>query len=412
MATSYASGTGLESADALLKNFYLAPMQDQLNKSHPLLEFTEKSNRKFEGRKVVFPITIDRDQSVQAVGEGKAQPSAVSNVPAEASIASKLTQSVIQMTDEIIASAKTDKGAFADVTKQKMSDAIESLKNDINRQLYGDGLGYLGTMSTTTATVTSITVDTTRHFAKGQKLAIGTTTELAAGTAEATSVTSVDSATAITVASVAIVTGDKIVKGTAASNAYNNEMTGLAAIIPDTNADLQGVVVATYPDFKATVNRNGGTARSLSLDLMIQVADDIKNASGKDPDMMLMHTSVRREYAALLLADVRYAASNVETKLPGGFVKLQFAAGGSLTDIYVDRMCTYGTIFYLNTKDINQFVKEDWGWRQLDGSILQRVPGYNAYSAQFQTQRNLGVLCRNSHGKLADITATLTTSGS
>lgn len=412
--TSYSTGTGLSSADALLKNFYLAPMQDQLNKSHPLLEKTERSSRKFEGRKVVFPVEIERDQSVQAVGEGKAQPAVVSSVPAESSVSSKLVQSVIELTDEIIASAKTDKGAFADVVKQKMSNAMEALKNDINRQLYGDGTGTLATITGTGTSATITGISTTRHLAKNQAVVVGTLANIASGggSADASSVSSVTSTSVAVLAdSITWANSDVIVKGTLASNAANNELTGLGAIIPTTNADLQGISVTTYPDWKAAVNDASGVNRSLSLDLMIQVQDDIKNASGKDTDLMLMHTSVRREYATLLLADVRYAASNVETKLPGGFVMLQFAAGGAMTDIVVDRMCTFNTVFYLNTKDINQFVKEDWGWRQLDGSVLQRVPGYNKYAAQFQTQRNLGVLCRNSHGKLTDITATLTSSG-
>lgn len=409
------SGTGLTSADKLLKDFYTGVLVSQLNKSHPLLELMQKSNRKFTGRAVVFPVDTAHDQGVQAVGEGLAQPDVVASAPAEARVTSKLVQATMELTDEIIASAKDDRGAFADALKYQMGKSMDTAKEDVNRQLYGDGTGTLtlvdGAVADTTASQ-NITVDSTRHLKAGMRVRIGTTAQVASsGSGDNQIIVSITSATVFvcTNQAGALADNDLIVRGKSGSTAYNNEISGLEAIIG--TGDFQGVTVADFPDWKATVNSNSGTARPLTLDLMIQVADDIKNASGKDPNAMFMHTSVRREYAALLLADVRYTQSNQETKLLGGFVKLNFAAGGGIADIYVDRQCTYKTIYYVHTPDLQRFVKQDWGWRQEDGKVLAKVPGYNKYSAQYQAQLNVGALCRNSHGKLTDITATLTANG-
>lgn len=158
-----------------------------------------------------------------------------------------------------------------------------------------------------------------------------------------------------------------------------------------------------YPGWAGVVNDNGGTLRNLELRLMFATCDLVKRKSGFAPNKVIMHDSMRREYTDLLVQDVRYQPQ----KLEGGVEKLTFAGFDRPIDIFTDRQCTLGAIYFLNMKYIKQFTLQPWGWMDKDGAVLSRVVDKPNYEATFRKYFNLGTRMRNSAGVLKDLNYSL-----
>lgn len=407
-------------ANAILKDDYQNFMVSLLNDSHPLLEKLERSTVEFDGRGAVFPVTTADVASVRSVGEGKAQPTGGQSVETESRVLSRNVTCRITLNDELIKSSKGKMGSFVQGVEFQMKRATEATRTNVNRQLNG----YIIDTDTTPGILTQIngaatsatqTVDSSRFLKRGMKLRVGTAAEVAdAGAGDNVEVLSVAASgtSVVFTGSFTAADNDLIVLGESGSAAYGHEMSGLAHMVHDglradgstaNQTTFQGVTIADNPEWIAKVARNGGTARPLTLSLMQSVIDGIQNDCGADVDCILGHTSIRREYTALLSSDVRYAAK----ELKGGFTILTYSGGDREIDFMIDRHANYGQIFFLTTSDVKQFVKEDWSWRDDDGKVLTKVPGYNQYECQFVTQRNIGCLRRNSHGVLKDLQYTL-----
>lgn len=398
-------------ADAILKDYFSEPLANILNTSHPTLEKFERAKNKFSGRRVVFPVNLRRNPGVRATAENGALPSAGYTQSVESEIRSKTIVGRLGLTAEQIASAKDDRGAFVEAVKYEMEGIVEATKDDVNRQLYGltiSGNTKSGILTQINGAATSATqtVDTTRYLKPGMRVLVGTDTTVGDLSADAVVVSSIASETSVVfTASFTSADNDLIALGESTGTAYNNEMTGLARIVSADDDDLQTVNTGDYPEWAATVHGTAGTPVALNLEDMQRLFDAIYNSCGSEPDMVIMHTSTRVEYFALLLADVRYEPLQLKG---GGAAQLVFMGGDKQIPVFVDKHCTYGTIYMLNSKDIKQFVKKDWGWMDQDGAVLSRISGYNAYEAVYDTMRNLGVRRRNGCGKLVGVDYSLT----
>jgi len=173
------------------------------------------------------------------------------------------------------------------------------------------------------------------------------------------------------------------------------------------NDPFQGLAVATYPWWKASVfahptARYAGQ-RNLDLIEMQRIFDKIEQKAGKNygPDMILTTAALRREYLELCQADRR---SVNEMKLDKGFTALEFN-GIPLT---TDDDAIDGEMYFLTMKDLKIYTMSDWEWMQKDGAILARVDGYDAYGATLFRYAEMGATRRNSHGVYCDLAYTAT----
>jgi len=165
---------------------------------------------------------------------------------------------------------------------------------------------------------------------------------------------------------------------------------------------LQNLDPSTVTDWKANVQDNpsgAGTNRPLSLELMQLCIDVTDEVAGDEPNLIMGHHSMRREYINLLTSDVRYSPE----QLKGGFQKLTYAGGMNPMTIEFDRMAPYNKLYFMNTKDIKLYVVKDWAWADRDGSVLSRVSNTDAWEAFMCWYGNLGLERRFSQTVLADI---------
>ena len=409
--------------DAVLKDFYEGPVREHLNNKVTVLELTEKSSRKWNGRRVVWPMHMSRNEGVGARGEGASIPSAGKQGYVEAEVRAKFLYGRIELTGPVMAASSGDKGAFAEALKTEVAGMRKDLRNDLNRQTWGlviddathasktgilarVDMNGVADVANTTIDVERVTSTTgshegTRYLKKNMSVVLGTAAQLAADAGATTSTISSITDTSTFVGSSAVISdNDLVVRGSDAdAHSFNNEITGLSFLIHDSDhMDLQTVDVSANTDFKAHRDTSD-VDRDLSLELMQLAYDACDERGGDEPDHIIGHHSMRREYINLLQGDVRYSPET----LKGGQTTLTYAGGTTPTPIRFDKHAPYGKLYFLRMSEIKQYVMQDWKWADRDGAILSRVSDKDQWEAFMCWYGNLGIEIRNTHAVIEDL---------
>ena len=408
--------------DAVLKEFYEGPVREHLNNSIPILEYVEKSKRSWSGRHVRFPVHLRRNHGVGARSASGFLPTAGRQQYEESKINVKQLYGRIELLGLAISASEGDKGSFASALRTEVDGLRRDLRVDLNRQVWGNPLvtdtttktGVLcqlngGASVTVAPEGVEVTFDKpgTRYLKKGMLISADTAANLNAGVSAVANPMEVVEVTSTTTAKLkstdngtATLSNNMVVcKADANDLSFDNEITGLSFIVADTG-ELQEIDPATSTEWKATVLDNGANGnRPLSLELMQLAIDATDEVSGAEPNLIMGHHSVRREYINLLTSDVRYSPE----QLRGGFQKLTYAGGTRPMPIEFDRMAPYNKLFFMNTNDIKMYVMKDWGWADRDGSVFSRKANSDSWEAFMCWYGDLGCERRFSHTLLDDI---------
>jgi hypothetical protein len=199
-------------------------------------------------------------------------------------------------------------------------------------------------------------------------------------------------------------TADIIVRvGSGVAAAGNRELTGLAAIV-SASGTLYNIDPSVEPEWKATVDDNGGTPRALSEALMIQMTDDIRTKGGST-SLILQSLGVRRAYFNLL-SQLRQTVNTQE--FTGGFSGLAFTTDRGEIPVVADVDAPLNKQWYINEDALTYYRDEDWHFIDRDGSMWKQVRDsngdYDAYYARMVEYHELGTDRRNTHGLVSDIT--------
>jgi len=239
-----AAGDGalFASANQWLKQDYLPILQDQRRYSTGLSKNLKRSDKNVQsgrgGSAVYFGVRTSSNSAVGAFPNGGPLLAADKERGTQGYETLRNSHGRFQIEHKLINLSNTDKKSFANMLKDGMKYTITNWNKDENRQLWGDGLGVLGVVSSSAYTSTTvITLDganayrfnpLTKYFSIGMKIDIMTqatsTVRLAACV-----ITAVDaSAGTITVTGdkSAAIAGDYITK----VNAYNIENLGMRAL--------------------------------------------------------------------------------------------------------------------------------------------------------------------------------------
>lgn len=156
--------------------------------------------------------------------------------------------------------------------------------------------------------------------------------------------------------------GDIIVpwqsRNTTVSSVNNSsEFSGVSGLLEycsdsNTYAAVYDIARSGAATLSGTHNTNSGTVRPFDENLIALVVDQVvDNGVGEDPDLLCMHSSVRREYVIQSAGDRHFAPVQKDKGYSG---RLVFSAGDAELPLLVDRDCPPGLAFVLNT--------ENWGW--------------------------------------------------
>lgn len=394
--------------DAALKEFYQPRLVSTINLKRILMTHLERDATKTDssGRRAVFPVNIRPTQALGARADGGALPTAQNQVYAEVRVNYKYNYGTLQLTHPTIEASKNDRGAFIRVVGSEMDGLRRDLKNDINRQLYGYGAGVLGTVNgTVAAAVTTITMDT-GHLVKVNMV-------LDSATSAASSTTVMDSKTVSTVTGTTVVmtaaVGATIADGSFifredAHGSTALEIMGLMGIVDAATyvTTLYNISRTTYPEWKAQVSSNSGTARAITEDLLDSMILQIEENAEGEVGLGITDSTVWRKIGQLMTPDRRYTPTYT---LQGGFKALEWAGVPIVWDRDCHRDFTNQNrqLFFLDMSTLTIYQLADWAFDDTDGAVLHRVTGYAKYDATLYYYAQLGCKDPAKNGVIRDL---------
>lgn len=400
----------LATIESYLKEVYQGRIREQLNDEIVALKRITRSGagvtNEVGGKYVTFPIHTRRNSGIGSRFESEALPVPGQQGHAAARVGLKYAYGGVQLTGQAISLSDTDAKAFA----KALDNEVEGLKNDLmkdmNRQIYGSGNGAIG-VATGANTGAVTPVADARLFQVGMVVdtQTGTTvdnTNLVVASVDLTAGS--NTVTFTTTPGTALASADIIVRaGSGIAAGGTKELTGLAAIVSDSGT-LYNIDPSTEPEWKASVDANGGTPRALSESLMIRMADSIRTKGGST-SLILQSLGVRRAYFNLL-SQLRQTVNTQE--FTGGFSGLAFTTDRGEIPVVADTDAPLNTQWFINEDALTYYRDEDWHFLDKDGSMWKQVRDsngdYDAYYARMVQYHELGTDRRNSHGVIRDIT--------
>jgi len=405
-------------ADAL-KVFYLGGQNEQLNKKSILYSrFVKKSSLDVTGKSYTYLLHTGRNTNAGlGMSEGGNFGTAGNQGYKAVTIPNRYLSGALEITGPAIRAAKANVGAFVDGVKSEVDGLTNDFIRNLNRQLNGNGTGWLGywtAVDDTSGTViddsqgnafihldgagvyTLDLIDTDNSTVNGNGIVV----TVGAENANDWTVTWTG-----TVASSG--DGDYLVY----DGTINTEVMGIDGIISASDpglptGGLQGLAVATFGYWKAQSFGASGTKRDLSFELMqkpLTRIDTHSGANASDVPFLLANGPIYDKYCALCRADKRHVNT---MRLDGGQTAVDFNG----YPLVIDPQTKRNTIFYPNPKAMELLTSSDGiTWADfLDGEQFKMKVGSSghadAYNAYMVFYGNFACKQRNASGVLFDIT--------
>ena len=464
---NYVAWSSTGSLASLLKEFYLGPVQNQLNDEMMVLQLFEKATVDWNGRLCMIPIHTGRNVSTQFLGEGEAffAPGAVAGQQQwkHLTVRAHFLYGHFQISGPAIASAKAGgKGAFIGWMEAEMTRLVEDVKNLADQTLISGGscVGFLHAAdapgapavwsfdgdygklrAAITAGMTQVAITRmdqpgfqsdgvtpiNTYFLDQVSAGIVVTGGLAglnetAGTLSLGNVNTTTSAGAVPPVNAGGFGFPVYLTNAGAGNLLDASATqprGLFANMTERSpfgVDKGGADATPAPPTAANATPacqpivltcdptpTGATATRapLSTERMQQVFDEVSVLSGKDPNIILCHPTMRAQYVALmadtgnLYTDTRGGA----TKGDAGFLDLSFAN----VPLKYGRHVPRGLMVYLETKTWKVAELQSGAFADLDGSSLHRTGTSDEWNGYYRWYYNLVCVQPNANAILCGI---------
>lgn len=391
----------LATIEPYLKEVYTGKIRRQLNEEVTTLKRITRSGSgvttETNGKYVTFPIHTTRNSGLGSRNEMDPLPVPGQQGYAAARLALKSAYGGLQITGQAIDLADSDPKAFARSIDEEIERLKVDVKKDMNRQVYGDGAGTIGT-ATDANSDTTVPVDNARLFWRGMIVDTYTGTTRDNQNLVIASVDVKNNTVTFTQApGTALAADDTIVR----HNSFGKEITGFSAIVSDTST-VYNINPAVEPEWTSEVDAPGAD-RPLTEQLMVRMADQIRTRGGSTT-VIFQSLGVRRAYWNLL-SQLRTIVNEQEFK--GGFKGLAFTTDSGEIPVVADVDAPQGKQWFINEDALKFYRDEDWHWLDRDGSMFKQVSDsngvYDAWFAHLVERHELGTDRRNTHGLIADI---------
>lgn len=404
----------------ILKDFYLGPIQDQLNEEVLALDLMEKATVDWSGKQVIIPVHVGRNSGVGFKAESVALPAAGQQDFERLVVEASFLYGRFQISGPAIASAKTGgKNSFIGYVDAEMTKLVSDVRNQANQTVFSGGatVGFLNEKKNTAGAPAAgsewdfsgdidklestraavalaggilnlrvIRADTyaTVNTIRVQAPAASGVGSIAAGQImlDALDTSAVPNGTAC------VVVMQDDAGATAPITALADEPTGIFGnlgfntLFGVDRTDATGAAalqsVLHSPDDAGNDNRD-----DVSLGALQRLLDGISIASDEVPNLFLVHPSFRQEYAQILMGtsagNLTKEVSNVG-KADGGFTSLSY----NNIAMRVSRHAPKGAVVALSTATWKLCELESGGFADLDGAILSRVSNTDAFEGFYR----------------------------
>lgn len=452
----------LQGFTAILKEFYLGPIQDQLNEETLVCDMFEKGSVDWNGRLVHIPVHVGRNTAVAYAAEGAALPGggalaapvALNAQPQQVytnlTVNAEFLYGRFTITGPAMASAgKGGANSFVGWVDSEMTRLVNDIKNRCNRTAVSGGLciGFINSNVTQAGAATD-TVLFTGDTGKAAALAVApvlgdidlvrvdtyasilaavpttarlTAVSVANGTVDIDTNGAVDFAvldptgTSVPVAVVLTNQGAATIGGVPGFSNPRDEPVGIYANLglanhfgvdrttaTGTANALQCGDGAAVPTPNITMQRGAtGAARTaLAIDDIQNVLDRITVASDDAPDTILCHPLQRTRLVALLQGTINFNSDvGASGEAKMGFSGFSYAGLPIKTSRHVDN----GGMWFIHSKSWKMLELESGKFADEDGSTLSRVSGADAFEGFYKWYYNVACVRPNCNGALLQV---------
>ncbi len=407
----------LATASGILKEYYLPGIQDQINNPNAFMAELPKSSRDIiEGKYAVFALRMGVSQAIGARAELGVLPTAQRTRHVQARANLRYLYGTIRVSGPFLESSKTDRAAFIRGVRAESEGITESMKLDLNRQVYGnkDFNGEIARCGVTAnALIVQLAVTSNMLYFEPEMIAdlLTNSTGVAIGNGTAREIVAIDVANSrVTLDTPG---GNVSTDGTVGlyrNGNRGNEITGLDAIIDDTlTNDIYNVDTdaAGNDRWRGNVNSAFG---AFTLTKFQQELDDTHDQSGDWVSHIFSQSFARNLYLGKMQALRHAIAQEPAKKLNGGFTGLAYTGGGTEAVWVKDPYARATTIYGVTMKRLE--------WRRLkDFDFIQGIHGEiwlpdvygasaaDAYKAILHSYAEMVCLKRNAHFKLEAVSS-------
>jgi hypothetical protein len=400
----------LTTLSAVMKQFYLGPLQDQLNNEIMAFDLFQKEKVDWVGREAIIPVRTARNNS-PAFSATAALPTAGQQTYASLTVSAKYLYGRMEIQGPAIAQAKASVGAFINGLQVELDGAMETVKNSADQAMFtgGGAVGFLNERE-------NFAADTNIEFSGNIDLIPETAAAKVAGT-----LVRLDTYKSIPVTMYRDAGAKQHIKFDGAVDTRDIDGAGTAAagtahcvIIGAKTAESMGIYGNLGEKTHFGVDRStgtdvvlqsivraantGGTGDRVDLNTgrMQAILDDIATDSGTTPDCMIAHYVFRQQYVGQLSfnSQVNITGSTLNTSRTksvdngdAGFDMGSLSFNG--IPLKVSRHCGKGLLIFLHTKSWSLVQIEDPNLADLDGNVLSRVTGSDSYEAYVRYYYNL-----------------------
>lgn len=411
--------------DGVMKERYEGELNTQFNTKNIFLSRLKKGSEPIQGsalpgKYVKLALKVARNKQVGGRAEGAflPGPGRTKNISAEVRL--KRIYGNAGVTDFSEVTTASEAQAWVSTTKDAIDGLKEAIQHDLARMIYNREAGDIAQITAVDDTDDPsfvVTLADNRHtYARnvevGQLVQTGTVTDGVATLTSSTTgfeITAVDvdagTATLLRTAGAGEPAEDEFLfQGSPSEGSSSNEeLNGLRSFISDTEA-LHGVTPGVTPDadgWAAVIDDNGGTPRSLSVDLMHQTINKIASLSGTKPNLAITSLGLERAAHNLLESRRQIMTANDFEAGRGFFINM---GDGEKLELVADYAAPRGEINYVNTDKLYKWQDSDFRFSKFGGGIQHRYERKDQFELIMKSYLNYGTKQRNAHGATRDLT--------
>ena len=394
----------MSAVGGLLKEDWITNLiKDQYSRDTVLMSLLEKNSQDVEGLEAVFTMRLAPNLSTAARSEMAQLPDPGRQLTKRCRIPLSYWYTSVAFSGPAIQASKSNSGSLARVITDELDNAVKDHKQVENFFFYGDGSGYLASITDIAGNV--ITVDRWASvFTEGRRLDSFTAKSGGSQHLDGALITAVDRAAKT-------ITVDAI--GTAATSdclfldgmrGYANM--GLLGIVDDGTfvSTFQGLSRSSYSKVKARVfSGTGATAadrlRTVSESLLMDVVARMRE-DGARPDLLIGTSFQLNDLCKEAVQQRQFI--DPKKKISLGIEGIEIGDGVTFT---YDPDALPGYTWALTKKDLAIIENSPLGFMDKDGNVLSRITGprRDGYEATLAHYFNLCAYACYTHARIEDI---------
>tara|TARA_R100001594_G_scaffold37937_1_gene68564 strand:- start:520 stop:1791 length:1272 start_codon:yes stop_codon:yes gene_type:complete len=411
----------------LLKEFFLSPVQEQLNRETIALDMFEKARVNWAGRVAIIPVHtgVTGASGDVAFSDAGTVPDAREQTFAKLSVEARRLLARFQVDGMVMTAArKGNTDQVINWMEGSMDLLAEDVRDTMNRMVFSGGAVVGFATMNTGAIGGGVVAPNISIFGDIQKLSAEVAAAAAApggpfdATANLIDVNTgnqIGGANAVTITAVDTVACDCTFTFNAGISAAESDMILAVELTTSYAAAYSEQPVGIYGNLGSlsmfgtarpgnSLNSNGfkpGAAvgrQALDLDIIQKAIDGVLNESGEDIDVIFMNPLQRQSYTALLTTNMQ-TLTDKAGRGDGGFTGLSY--GG--VEIRSSRHCGRGGVILMSMKHWKLLQLDKGGFADFDGSALSRVSNTDAAEGYYRHYYNTACTRPNAQAVIAGV---------